>query len=357
MMRFSLYGAAIALALVAPGRAATFDMGALGDTDGQWISVEGQIGPDDFAAFKLKANRLTARKIAVMLSGPGGNLIAAIQIGEFVRLKGWGTFVFSECDSACAAIWLAGTPRMVAPNALVGFHAASINGQENGTGNALFGAYMTRLGLGYEAVGWATTAGPRDISYLTPAKAKEIGIDLNVLEIDANQANAQPAVPPTQPSAPGLRRERQTFVVPPQGTINAGRNCSGASQEIRDFFPQFFADCDPKTVKTTPTFAYNFVTKKVWDRYVQSSGRYVTRTLQACEGCAGAPSDSLQSQRNVYRLIAKMNGVNGEPPDGSVCWFTPQGWSDCENTAGEHYRLQAGSIRSFVGIALGVAEP
>jgi hypothetical protein len=378
MMRFSLYGAAIALALVAPGRAANIQV--LNDPNFNAIAITGQIEPNDFEVFKRKVSQLSGRH-PVVLGSPGGSLLDALQIGEYIRLKGWPTVAVEECDSACAAIWLAGMPRGIVQGAKVGFHAASsANGKEKGNGNAVFGAYMTRLGFGYEAVYWATTASPNDIAYLTPAKAKELGIDMDVIEPEDKDAPpAKPPPPPARLSQPQMSRSMTTFVVPskpsaaapaqpptssilhvpysPVPPLSAGRDCSRTSQEIRDFFPQFFADCDPKTVKTTPTFAYNFVTTKVWDRYVQSSGRYLTRTLQACEGCAGAPTDSLQSQRNVYRLIAKMNGVNGEPPDGSVCWFTPQGWSDCENTAGEHYRLQAGSIRSFVSIALGVTEP
>jgi hypothetical protein len=48
--------------------------------------------------------------------------------------------VLDECYSACASIWLAGTPRMMAPQAKIGFHAASVNGQEKGRGNPLVGA-------------------------------------------------------------------------------------------------------------------------------------------------------------------------------------------------------------------------
>jgi hypothetical protein len=55
---------------------------------------------------------------------------------------------------------------------------------------------MNRLGLGYGAIGWATDASPDDIAILTPAKAKELGIDVTVLELDNKQANAQPIVPP-----------------------------------------------------------------------------------------------------------------------------------------------------------------
>jgi hypothetical protein len=43
---------------------------------------------------------------------------------------------------------------------------------------------MTKLGLGYGAVLWATTASPKDIAYLTPGKAKQLGIQLTVIDPD-----------------------------------------------------------------------------------------------------------------------------------------------------------------------------
>jgi hypothetical protein len=51
---------------------------------------------------------------------------------------------------------------MMTSQAKIGFHAASLGGQEKGRGNVLVGAYMNRLGLGYGAIGWATDAAPDD---------------------------------------------------------------------------------------------------------------------------------------------------------------------------------------------------
>ncbi len=198
MTKSILHGATVVLTLSVSGQAADINVYPWGQL--QALSIEGEIGANDFEVFKLKATSLVGR-VVVFPRGPGGNLIAALQIGEFIRLKGWGTFVYGECESACAAIWLAGVPRMMMFNARIGFHAASINGQEKGNGNALFGAYMTRLGLGYEAVSWATSASPTEIAYLTPTKAKELGIDVNVIEDQDKQANAQPTAPPSPQAA------------------------------------------------------------------------------------------------------------------------------------------------------------
>jgi ATP-dependent protease ClpP protease subunit len=156
---------------------------------GDLISIDGQIGPNDFDVFKAKASPVSGRSV-VFLNSPGGNLVAALQIGEFIRLKGWATIVPSECYSSCALIWLAGTERMMPANAKIGFHAASMDNKEIGVGNALIGTYLNRLGLSYGAVAFVTQASPDEITYLTPAEAKRVGIDVRVIE-------DQPAGPKT----------------------------------------------------------------------------------------------------------------------------------------------------------------
>jgi hypothetical protein len=212
--------AAVLMIAAVPAYAAEIYMSPLGGNV-RAISIEGVIGPDDFKAFQRKASPLVGRYL-VGLQSPGGNLFAALEIGEFIRQRGWLTFVFDECDSACAAIWLAGVPRLMTPKAKIGFHAASVNGQEKGNGNALVGAYMNRLGLGYNAVLWATTAAPDDIAYLTPAKAKELGIDVEMAEDDQRQANAQPVAPPQEitprpvtpaPRAPSPPAENELTII------------------------------------------------------------------------------------------------------------------------------------------------
>jgi hypothetical protein len=195
--------------------------------DGNAITISGQINPNDFETFKIKAGPLT--KADVWLSSPGGDLQAAIKIGEFIRLRGWSTFVTAGCSSACALIWLGGVTRYMTDTARVGFHAASINGQEKGAGNAVIGAYMNRLGLSYDAVLFATTASSSDITYLTPDYAKHIGIKVTMIEEvpagqqqPARQATATPQkVGPQPPSGPQVspRSSSSPPASTPLGTI------------------------------------------------------------------------------------------------------------------------------------------
>jgi hypothetical protein len=193
MKQASIAALLLATTALCPSRAAQINVYT---DDGTAVTISGQINVDDFEAFKIKAGPLGSKAV-VVLSSPGGNVVAAIQIGEFIRLRGWATAVLDECDSACAMIWLGGVNRVMAPTAKIGFHAASVNGQEKGIGNALVGAYLNRIGLGYDAVAFATAASPNDITYLTPSEAKRVGIDVRVIEPKSTQqANTQPTPPP-----------------------------------------------------------------------------------------------------------------------------------------------------------------
>ena len=62
----------------------------------------------------------------VVLSSPGGNLVAGLRIGTIIRLKNFATVVpdGTYCASACAFAWLGGTSRYMGQKGLVGFHAA-----------------------------------------------------------------------------------------------------------------------------------------------------------------------------------------------------------------------------------------
>jgi hypothetical protein len=144
------------------------------------ISIIGEIGPEDYNRFKQKAD-LLGEKSVVVLSSPGGALAAAFGIGTYIRQKEWITFVARECDSACAAIWIGGWKRYMAPDAKIGFHSASKeNGEQSSSGNALLGSYLNDMGLGLKAIQWAADASPSDMSYLTLTKARDLKIDVTV---------------------------------------------------------------------------------------------------------------------------------------------------------------------------------
>jgi hypothetical protein len=109
-----------------------------------------------------------------------------------------GTFAF-DCASACALMWLAGSPRGAFENSKVGFHAAyRTDGKttiEDGTGNAYVGAYLAKLGFSYNAIAYMTQAAPEEMEWLDATKAKKYNIAYTVLK----SPKPAPSVAATEP--------------------------------------------------------------------------------------------------------------------------------------------------------------
>ena len=83
-----------------------------------FVDVVGEILPDDDKAFQQKVANLYSvvqRNVIVTLASPGGDAVAAMAIGKFIRKRGWTTYVSSgiPCASSCSLIWLAGMPRTI----------------------------------------------------------------------------------------------------------------------------------------------------------------------------------------------------------------------------------------------------
>jgi hypothetical protein len=141
--------------------------------DGQvLIVVRGEFTNSDADDFNAKVQRYS--KGAVLFESAGGNLVTGVRMGEIIRLKGFSTGVSAgtECASSCALAWLGGNERFLPATAHLGFHAAyrmeGANARETGLGNALIGAYLTRIGLPLEAVLYITQASPDDMTLAHP---------------------------------------------------------------------------------------------------------------------------------------------------------------------------------------------
>jgi hypothetical protein len=157
------------------------------------IGIFGGIEGNDADRFQELSS--TLNNAIVLLKSSGGKIAPAIQIGEAVRAKGYTTVVKDVCASSCALIWLAGSKRFMTPTAHIGLHQAyNGTGQADGRGNAILGSYLTRLGLSYSAISYATEAGPQDVKWLTVDDAKRVGIQVIVV---GSGTPTQPAASPT----------------------------------------------------------------------------------------------------------------------------------------------------------------
>jgi hypothetical protein len=150
------------------------------------ILILGDIQNGDGAKFRSEAGKFS--DALVLLESDGGKTAEAIEIGQAIRLKGFGTAVVngSSCNSACGLIWLAGAPRTLSKSGRVGFHATYTDDHgrttESGVGNAIVGRYLTLLNLPERAVIFATSASPSELNWLTSENYRFTGIDVQIID-------------------------------------------------------------------------------------------------------------------------------------------------------------------------------
>jgi len=176
-MRIILAGVLAASAVLSAASAATIKYE--GNREGiNAISITGRIDHGDAERFDEVAATVTGPTVVVLRS-PGGLVVDGLNIGTTIRSKGYNTVVPDDaiCASVCGLMWLAGSTRFLTESSKIGFHAAyRDDGQESGQGNALVGAYLTKLGFSYRAVAYVTDAGPDNMNWLDPSDAANAGI-------------------------------------------------------------------------------------------------------------------------------------------------------------------------------------
>lgn len=175
------------------------------------VTIRGELESGDGDTFAEKVLRL--KEAVVVFNSPGGNLVAGLEIGRAIRLKGFDTFVADGmvCASACGLAWLGGKTLLAGPRAQIGFHAAwAMEGgqkRETGAGNALVGAYLHSLGLRDEAIVYLTLASPDDAKWLNFKDAQELGIQVREvpsLDEPSKRVAAAPAEFSKHPEKPAV---------------------------------------------------------------------------------------------------------------------------------------------------------
>jgi hypothetical protein len=298
------------------------------------LNLDGEIGPNDGEEFSSIATKYFSSHVVIVLSGPGGNLFAGLSIGEKIKSRGWGTFVasHSECASVCGLIWLAGSPRLIGETGKVGFHAAYIRQlgevRETGSGNAMVGAYLTKLGLPYSAVLYMTSAAPEDMQWLNDADATRLGIKLSIIPDTVTKTTSPPTVAVSQ--------------VPPAGTPTEQR----AMKFIIDYY-SLWSGITPATLiaqtyaETIDFYGKNTSRSQLMAEKMKFSNRWPTRLFNIRDGSLRAQCsesdclvrgvvvwDTTSPTRNV-RSIGSANfafQVHVNQADGSTT--SPLIWSE-----------------------------
>ncbi|MGQ3050271.1 MAG: hypothetical protein ACT6S0_00670 [Roseateles sp.] len=102
--------------------------------DGRSLRLDGVIGMGDGERLRAMLGSEGARGIKrVELSSPGGRVREAERMATALKAHGHEARAVGTCASACTLVFLAGSPRQLAPTGQLGFHRAS-----TGTYNPVF---------------------------------------------------------------------------------------------------------------------------------------------------------------------------------------------------------------------------
>ena len=181
------FAALAVLAAILPAKAATFTL--TNGFDGRpAVRISGDLLPDDLKAFGAFGTS-HPQVFSIIVSGQGGALMPAIEIGKFAHDMQMQTVVppGQECSSACALLWAGGFHRSVGMGAQIGFHGifTTTDGtpRPSGPGDALAGAYLARLGFDDAAIVYMTQQPPTSMAWLTPSDARTFGITYDMAPV------------------------------------------------------------------------------------------------------------------------------------------------------------------------------
>ena len=246
-MRIALAFGAVSVG-VSPARSA--EMHYRSDGGVNVVSISGQIGDGDGAKFEQLAAPIGGPTL-VILNSRGGSVIEGLIIGETIRSKGFDTGVPAGtiCASSCGLIWLAGSTRYVGATAHIGFHAAYVQDgdqlRETGQGNALVGAYLTRLGLSYRAILFLTSSAPDEIAWMHDDDARRIGVQAVVVPVQATEdptvRHAPTPIPRTLPAARFAQGSSETATTDPAREAAMATVGYAEGRQARIGYEQWFA--------------------------------------------------------------------------------------------------------------------
>ena len=156
------------------------------------VVIEGSLAAFDEDQFAAKTAPLSSAFVAFSSDG-GGSLVAGLRIGEAIRRKRFSTIVPDgrRCASACALAWLGGVERFIGISGKISFHAAyDAASDESGVGTAMVDAYLSKIGLPYEAVIYITQTASNEMTWLNMSDAARRGIRVTLLSSLAKETMA-----------------------------------------------------------------------------------------------------------------------------------------------------------------------
>lgn len=163
------------------------------------IQIKGGITPDLVPKIKEAIAKATGDPLPagliVMLDSPGGDGLAAIEVGRLLRQAHAHIFVSGTCSSACVFIFMGGVVRQ-APDGALGIHRARITRIDNETkkrievdhtksaraskkleeGNQQIRAYLQEMGILAQFSDAMDAVPPETMRWLSRKEGKDLGV-------------------------------------------------------------------------------------------------------------------------------------------------------------------------------------
>ena len=139
------------------------------------VTATGPIVAGDFDRLSAFIQTLVGsdRISSFFVDSPGGSVVEAEKIASYIHEAGIAVTIpsSSQCSSACFLLFAAGSRRVMAPDALIGVHSASENGQENLTTmgfTTVFARVAAQYGVPPAIIGKMVQTEPGRMAWLTP---------------------------------------------------------------------------------------------------------------------------------------------------------------------------------------------
>ena len=149
--------------------------------DGETAVLHGTITPAVVAEFAQQTRDHAVR--GLVLDSPGGNVEAAMLLGDMVHARGVATRVSAGdmCASACAYVFLSGNERSVGAAAKVGMHAPYVvdglgHTSTSPTAAAEVVDWAQKMGVPHDAVEKSLARGASEMWWLTAQDLHAAGV-------------------------------------------------------------------------------------------------------------------------------------------------------------------------------------
>ncbi|MGA3401800.1 MAG: peptidoglycan-binding protein [Acetobacteraceae bacterium] len=341
-MRRIIAAIVLAAAFAVPARAMQFHQVPLGDND-LAISAIGEIvdGDTDRLGELLQtlAGTTPSERIRVfVLDSPGGQIVEAEKLAGLIRRLQAGVMVLSgsQCNSACFLLFASGVPKVIAPDALIGVHSVSAEGQENLDSMAfttLFARDAADLDVPPQIIGKMVETPPNRVAWLT-----RDDLALMDVKIMAPEAAPPPSPPPSPPpvafAAPAITPVPAPAPTPsPTTRIGPSFDCAKADSPLMHLICW---DADLSRADLLLVQPYYVLRHEVgvigWKPLMVEAINFQQEAQQACgiDAAGNLPADLLTlkscliraytAQRNVW--MARLSGAGLQeakrPPDQHI---------------------------------------